>query len=321
MCPSCESKNVVKNGKARGIQTYFCQDCSLRFSASRRKKNLLIKHLWKAYVFGKQTLEQLSHQFQMDRRVIKNKLEQYRSPEKIHHPRPIHLLVDATYFGERKEETSWCAIVARDLKQKEDLVWSFCKTETTYEYVLIRQRLEALGYTISSVTADGFSGIKQAFHGVPYQMCHVHMERLVIRGTTRKPQTEAGQVLLSLTRTLHQNTKKKTFENRLNLYIKTYRTFLNEKTIHPFSGENSWTHEGVRQAFFCLQRHDPYLFTYKHNIHIPRTTNSLEGHFTHVKKLLSVHSGLSKQNKQKLLHTIFLASTISPNKKRLDEVL
>jgi len=103
-------------------------------------------------------------------------------------------------------------------------------------------------------------------------------------------------VLLALVRTLHKNTKKHLFES-------------------------SWTHEGVRQAFFCLKRHVPYLFTYKQNAHIPRTTNSLEGHFTHVKKVTDIHNGLSRQNKQKLLHSIFLASTISPDKKRLDEVL
>ena len=212
-------------------------------------------------------------------------------------------------------------IVCRDPKQKENLLWSFTQTETTYEYVLLRQRLESLGYTILSVTADGFSGIKLAFYGIPYEMCHVHMERLIIRGTTRNPQTEAGQVLLALTRTLHQNTNKEIFETRLNKYIETYHDFLNKKTIHPLSGEDSWTHEDLRRAVFCLIRHKSYLFTYKQNKDIPRTTNSLEGHFRHIRRLVNTHPGLSRQNKQKLLNTILLASTTSPNKKRLQEVL
>lgn len=312
---------MVKNGKARGIQTYLCSNCLLRFSSTRRRKLSLIKQLWSTYVFGKQTIDQLADLYQIDRRGIRCLLDLYRPTEKIHHPRPIHLIVDATYFGERKEETSWCTIVARDPKQKEDLVWSFCDTEKTSQYVFIREQLEALGYTILSMTGDGFSGIKSAFHGIPYQMCHVHMERLVIQGTTRNPQTEAGAVLLALTRTLHKDTKKQLFETRLKSYFQKYNDFLNEKTIHPWSGEMSWTHEGVRQAFFCLKRHAPYLFTYKQNTHIPRTTNSLEGHFTHVKKVADVHNGLSRPHKEKLLHTIFLAGTVSPNKKRLDEVL
>lgn len=299
----------------------MCLACNKRFSGQRRDKIKVSKQLWKDYVFGKQTLKQLSVSYGLDRRSVRYHLRLYKSHQKINHPRPVHLVIDGTYFGERKEGSSWCVIVGRDPEQKEDLIWSFGDTETTYEYVQIRERLEFLGYTILSVTGDGFSGIRSAFHCIPYQMCHVHMERLVIQGTTRNPLTEAGQVLLALVRTLHQNTKKQIFEKRLKLFLETYRDFLNEKTIHPLTNDWSYSHEGVRQAYLSLKRHLPYLFTYKQNTHIHRTTNSLEGHFRHVKKLTHVHHGSSKQKTQSILHSIFLASTISPNKKRLDETL
>ncbi len=211
--------------------------------------------------------------------------------------------------------------MARDPYEKENLLWSFENTETTEVYVWLKESLQALGYTILSVTGDGFSGIKSAFGGIAYQMCHVHMERLVIQGTTRNPQTEAGQVLLALVRTLHQNTNSHLFHVRLKEYLERYRDFLNEKTIHPLSQEQSWSHEGVRQAALCLLRHEKYLFTYEHNQQIPKTTNSLEGHFRHVKKLIHIHHGARRHNVQKILHSIFLASTTAPNKKRLDEVL
>jgi len=321
LCPKCGSRKTVKNGKARGVQTYLCQDCLCRFSGIRRSPKDNSKQLWKKYTFGKQTVIQLAREFKTAKRKIQASLNKYIHRSKQHEPRPIHLVADGTYFGERKEDTSWCTIVARDPHKKENLVWRFEKTETTYAYLLIREELERLGYTILSVTGDGFSGIKTAFFGVPYQMCHVHMERLVILGTTRNPQTEAGQVLLALVRTLHKHTDKKTFETRLNKYIEKYRDFLNEKTIHPFSGEQSWTHEDLRRAVFCLIRHKLYLFTYQQDKDISRTTNSLEGHFKHVKKLLGVHNGLSRKNQEKILQTIFLASTTSPNKKRLEEVI
>ena len=189
--------------------------------------------------------------------------------------------------------------------------------ETTLAYVRLREELETLGYTILSVTGDGFSGIKSAFHGIPYQMCHVHMERIVVRGTTRNPQTEAGQVLLALVRTLHQHTNSHLFHIRLNAYVERYRDFLNEKTTHPLSGNQSWTHEDLRQAVRCLLRHEKHLFTYEHDKQIPKTTNSLEGHFRHTKKLLHVHHGTSRRNTQRMLHSILLASTASPTKKHL----
>lgn len=266
-------------------------------------------------------MKQLAQRSQTDRRTVRCLLSQYKVPAKQHTPRPVHLIVDGTYFGERKEGKSWCVVVARDPYKKENLLWSFEQAETTGCYAWIRETLESLGYTILSVTGDGFSGIKSAFHGIRFQMCHVHMERLVIGGTTRNPQTKAGQILLALVRTLHQDTNSHLFHTRLMQYVEEYRAFLNEKTMHPFSGEQSWTHEELRRAVQCLLRHEKYLFTYEHDTQIPKTTNSLEGHFRHVKKLVHVHHGTSKEKTHRILHSIFLASTTSPNKKRLDEVL
>lgn len=321
ICPICLASGCVRNGRARGIQTYVCRSCGFRFSNTRKTKQHQGRQLWCDYVFGKQTVKQLATTYEMDRRVVRRTLNSYESPKKNHHPRPIHLLVDGTYFGERKEGRSWCAIVARDPEQQENLLWSFEEAETTSAYTWLREEIEGLGYTILSVTGDGFSGIKSAFFGVRYQMCHVHMERLVIRGTTRNPQTEAGQVLLALVRTLYQKTNSHLFHTRLTAYVNRYRDFLNEKTIHSFSGEQSWTHEDLRRAVHCLLRHEKHLFTYEHDKNIPKTTNSLEGHFRHTKKLLHIHHGVPQSNSQKILHSIFLASTTAPNQKRLDETL
>lgn len=151
-------------------------------------------------------------------------------------------------------------------------------------------------------------------------MCHVHMERLVIKGTTRNPQIEAGQVLLAIVRTL-KDTDSNTFRNRLRQYSERYRDFLNEKTVHPISGEWSWTHEGLKQALGSLISLERFLFTHERNKNISRTTNSLEGHFSHIKDILEVHRGLSKKQKEKVLNSILLASSIAPSKKKLNHIL
>lgn len=269
------------------------------------------------YVFHKQTYRELSDAHGGGRRTIHQQLWQTTPQEKVHHPRPIHLVVDATYFGERKEGRSWCVLVARDPHQRENLVWQFAKTETTYEYALLREELEEQGYRILSVTGDGFAGIRGAFHHIPFQMCHVHMERLVIDGTTRHPQTEAGEVLLALVRTL-PSTNSHAFTQRCKQFEERYTSFLNEKTVHPFTGEWSYTHEGVRSAWLSIKRLRPWLFTYEHDQETPKTTNSLEGHFRHLKKHLGVHAGLPRNHQQQVLHLILLASTTSPNKKTLE---
>ncbi len=146
------------------------------------------------------------------------------------------------------------------------------------------------------------------------------MERLIIQRVTKKPQTEAGIAILALTKTLPL-TDSKTFNRRLNLYIEKYRDFLNEKTIHPISGEKSFTHEGVRLATFSLVRFREYLFTYEQNKKIFKTTNSIEGHFSHIKDVLKIHRGLSRTQKEKVLNSILLASSVAPTEEKIRKIL
>jgi hypothetical protein len=271
-------------------------------------------------VFHKQTIRELAETYGKDRRTIRTLLCSYTPPRKVHNPRAVHIVVDATYFGERKEDTSWCVVVARDHENGEDLVWRFAKTESTSIYASIRNELEHLGYTIASVTGDGFSGIRSAFSGIPYQMCHVHMERIVTRGTTKNPQTEAGQVLLALVQTLH-NTTKKTFTKRLQKYFAMYGTLLDEMTTNPITGERYRTHKRLRSAAMSLLNLMPWLFAYSANTHIAKTTNSLEGRFSHINEVLAIHRGLSKQQKKNVIRSILLASTIAPSPDKLRNIL
>jgi hypothetical protein len=271
------------------------------------------------YVFNKQTIRELAEGYQKDKRTIKKELEQYQLPTKVHRPRPVYLVTDATYFGDRLTETSWCVVVFRDFYEKEDLWWSYVQTETTRVYRDGRDYLESLGYTILSVTADGFGGIKQGFAGIPYQMCLVHMERLLRKGTTRTPLTEAGQVLRALTLTLFDTTSI-TFKRRYQNYLNTYTSFLNQKTTSPLTGRSEWTHDRLRTASLSVLIHLPYLFTYEDDRRIPKDSNALEAHFRHINEVTAIHCGLSVPQKQKLISTILLAGTIAPTPDKLRDI-
>ena len=285
-----------------------------------RTKTVFQKQLWLDYTFHKQGQRELSYTYKKDRRTIRRLLETYTPPNKIHQPRAIHLVVDGTYWGERKQDTDWCSIVGRDPYQQEDFWWSFPKSETTSEYRRMRADLESLGDTILSVTGDGFGGIKQAFSGIPYQMCQVHMERLVVKGTTRKPQLEASIVLLALVRSLY-DTNSPTFRTRLNEYIVKYRDFLNEQSINTETGRMEWAHRGVRDALRSLVNFRQYLFTFEQNRQIPPTTNSIEGHFSHIDDVIGVHRGISRDMKEKVLQTFFLLGTIAPGERDVHKLL
>lgn len=208
----------------------------------------------------------------------------------------------------------------RDPKEKENLWWDFEKTETTSIYTRGRIALERLGYNILSITGDGFGGLRTSFPGILFQMCHVHMERIVTEGTTKHPQLEAGQVLRALIRSLHE-TDRVTFTTRLRHFMDRYGDFLNEKTFSVNTGESFFTHEPLRKSALSLVRFLPFLFTFEQDRHIPRTTNSLEGHFSHIRDIVEVHRGLGRTHKEKVLSSIFLASTIAPTDEKLDEIL
>lgn len=154
--------------------------------------------IWCEYVFHKQTVRGLKGRYFKDKRVIKKLLDDYILTTKIHSPRKVNLVVDGTYFGNRKNHKAWCVVVSCDPKRKENLWWKFVDRETTSVYLEGNMYLEKLGYVIESVTADGFGGVSTAFKGISRQMCHAYMEGIVTARTTQNPILEVGKTLLAL---------------------------------------------------------------------------------------------------------------------------
>lgn len=222
-------------------------------------------------------------------------------------------MVDATYFGTRKNNKSWGVILFRDATEKENLWWKYVDHERATYYLEGKEYLEGLGYTILSVTADGCVGLPKVFKDIPFQMCHFHMKQIVIRNVTLKPATEAGQIILAISKTLTY-TDEETLKRRLQHFHLKYASFLNERTIHP-NGSSSPTHEGVVIAYKSLVHWFQYLFTYLKDKRIPNTTNTCDGHFGHIKDIIRIHRGVPQLFKQKMLDAILLESTIAPKDK------
>lgn len=82
-CTKCSSSKTIKRGIRRKIQTYFCKTCGAYFSDERRNKTGLQKNLWKEYVFRKQTIIELSKEFILDKRTIKNHLNTYSKKDTL----------------------------------------------------------------------------------------------------------------------------------------------------------------------------------------------------------------------------------------------
>jgi len=160
------------------------------------------------------------------------------------------------------------------------------------------------------VVLDGRTGIPRVFEDIPVQICQFHQLQTVRRKLTLRPETEAGQELLSLVFSL-AGSDAQTFAQGLSLWFKTYESFINEKTFVLGTKRWRYTHRRVRSAYLSLKRNLPYLFTYEKypGRSIPNTTNSLDGYWSRVKNLLSAHRGKSKERMQKIVTEILRKQT------------
>ena len=290
--------------------------CKRRFVSSKRNKKTK-EDIYFDYVFGKQVLRELARDTYLTEGSIVYIRDTVQLPQKIHNPRVIYAVADATYFGQRALGTSWGFLVFRDTLTSEDLWWKpIHKRETMEDYLEGKLALEQLGYIFGSITVDGFPGLQGVFHGIPFQYCQIHMERTCVSYLTRKPKTTPGKALLSLVYSLKEMSRAH-FQQNLQDYITQYQIYLNQKTHHKSSGKWSYTHKRVRGCLHSLVKNLNALFTFQSDKNIDKDTNSIEGHFSHIKDILKVHRGLSKDHKIKALEAIMLSSTIAPKERKL----
>ena len=274
------------------------------------------EELWDEFVFSKQTLRELSGLHNYSKMQLKRIFTEILKEEKMHNPRAINLVVDATFFG-KKETEQWGVVVFRDAILKENLWWEFVSDEKVESYQRGRFSLLSLGYVFNAVTCDGLPGLTNVFKGIPVQFCHFHQTQIVKRYVTENPKLIAGHELLELLQALTL-TNENIFKYRLSVYIDRNRNFLNEKTFDIATGQSPFTHRRLRSALRSLEHNIQYLFTYQKypKLNIPNTTNTLESHFSHIKDIVRIHRGLKKIIKQKMIHAILLNSSIVLKPKR-----
>lgn len=224
-------------------------------------------------------------------------LDAYEFPELTLIPRPVVVVADAMFFGRY-----WGALVMRDPHKKENLYWEEIMTESPSVYQWGISALSQLGFTIQTLVIDGRKGVREAFPGVPIQMCQFHQIKIVTRYLTTQPKLEAGQELRAVALMLSRSTEID-FTKLRNEWLLQWSEFLKEKTIDSETRRWHYTHRRLRSAAFSLKRNLLYLFTYERypELNIPNTTNCLEGIFSHTKTAMRVHRGLTQKRKRKLI--------------------
>lgn len=211
------------------------------------------------------------------------------------------LTADTTFFSHA------CGLtVFRDTRLKKIVWWRKTATEKAEIYRAGKAHLETHGFTIKAVVLDGRKGIREVFSGIPVQMCHFHQKQIVNRYLTTRPKLPASIALREIARTIPRSTEKE-LSQKLSEWFATWEQFLKERTTNVLTGRWCHTHKRTRAAYRSLIKNLPYLYTYQKypELHIPNTTNSLDGYFNRLKSLLNVHRGMNVKRRYKMITKIF----------------
>jgi hypothetical protein len=126
---------------------------------------------------------------------------------------------------------------------------------------------------------------------------------IVLRYTTKNPNTECGKALKELILKLKSSTKTE-FINEFKNLQNTYQNFLKEK-----NEQGQFKHRRLRSAIRSIKTNLPYLFTFEDypHLNIPKTSNSAEGSFGQWKYKVKLHRHLRIDRKKQLIDSLLSA--------------
>jgi hypothetical protein len=246
-------------------------------------------------------LKELAIKYGYSREWIQNKIHHFSPEIKTRKPRVVTIIIDATFFGKRRDKLG--LIVAKDVLLKEPIAYNFIETETKEVYQNLIAQIVDKGFIINTVVLDGKPGIISLFKGIPIQMCHFHMKAIITRKLTRNPKLQASIELKNIVSYLDKVSACR-FKYMLLAWRNRHALFLNEKVDDNSKRGWHYKHRRLRSAYKSLIKFAPYLFTYQKypQLNIPTTTNHLDGGcFSPLKDLLRVHRGISIEMKYKLI--------------------
>ena len=284
-----------------GVQRYRCWCCGKQFLGGKRIDTATI---WREYSELKQTYGQLAEKYGCSPRTIKRKLDAYIPPKGMSSPGRAVVVKDTTYWGRK-----YGVMLFKDALTGRDLLWYFVKSETNALYAQGIAELEGMGYVIPAVVFDGRKGLPAMFPDKKVQLCQFHQQKTVRKYLTKHPKTEAAIELKAIVDML-TNTDKESFVGMFDEWCEKWDGYLKERTTDTETGKSHYTHKRLRSAYLSIKRNLPLLFTWYDYIEmgIPNTTNLIDGHFSHLKRMLRNHNGMTRERREKLVIGFFEAS-------------
>lgn len=251
--------------------------------------------MWK-----RQTVLQLAQKHKRSRQWIREQLDAAPVKKLRTQPCSVVIVADMTFI-----RRAYGIAVIRAPHLRKNLIWKMSETETVHIYQELRFGLEKQGFEIEAATIDGKPGLFDVFWDVHIQMCHFHQIQIINRYLTTRPKLPASRELRRIALHIPRSDEDK-MKKLLDVWYENWKEFLKEKTYNPETRRWFYTHKRVRSAYRSLNKNSSILYTYQKypELHIPNTTNSLDGSFSHLKDMLRIHRGLKKNRKLKLIDEI-----------------
>ena len=276
---------------------------------TRQNKTVRIKNqfVWfQKWVLHRQTIPFLSKESGYSERHLKNIFSFFlrNAPILSFYPsEKLNLIIDGTYFS-----NDICLIVYRDNAIKFTQLYRISDGEHYYEIEEDLRNLILLGVQIESITCDGHRSLLKAVKNicpeVILQRCIVHIQRECKIWLTTNPKSTAGFELLKIVNRLHRvesNYTQQEWLIELLYWHERHKDFISEKTYSQITGRYWYKHKMVRRSFIMIRNALPNMFNYLFNPRVPKSTNSLESFFGHLKSHLLLHRGLTKENRKSFI--------------------
>jgi len=306
-CWACGSLDTIKWGKQGNKQRFKCKNCNVLFTSQNKSVTKSNRFIWfKKWVVGRRTIDDIVVESGYSKRTLKRYFNDYLSgPPKlsVYPSDKVHLIIDGTYFS-----NGICLVLYRDATIKFTQLYRLSDGEHYWEIKEDLLNLLKLGVQIESVTCDGHKSIlkavREALPNVILQRCLVHIQRDCRIWLTKYPKSFAGYYLKQITSQIH--TIKTHYQLSfwlldLHNWHKEYQDYINEKSYNPETDRYWFTHKMVRRSFMTIKRALPNMFHYLNNPKIPKSSNSIESFFGHMKGHLNIHRGLSYQHRKQYL--------------------
>jgi transposase-like protein len=232
----------------------------------------------------------------------------------IHHT----VIVDGIRVG------SQVCLIARTTSHV--IAWVWVPYESSQYWIELFRLLPPPDY----VVCDGQKGLLKAlaicWPQTIVQRCRFHAWLNIKTKLTLRPESRAGQELLSLTRDLlHVQTRRQArrWKRQLKQWYKKHQAFVNARTVKsdPRPQERRWryTHERLRSAYRQLTKltDDLLRSSYRPSPELPSNTNYLEGGInSQIRTKLKLHRGMPAAHQMRLVDWYLYGRTESPKPPR-----